>query len=61
VFQLCIVCYIYRKSACYSTETAYIYKFVAWYVSRVPQIYLGYSKPLDDTDLDTKQAYLILC
>jgi hypothetical protein len=47
---------------CYSTETAYIYKSVAWYVYRVPQIYLGYrAKPLDDTDLDIKQAYLILC
>jgi hypothetical protein len=26
----------------------------------MPKIYLGYSKPLDDTDLDVKQANLIL-
>jgi hypothetical protein len=26
----------------------------------MPKIYLGYSKPLDDTDLDIKQANLIL-
>ena len=31
-------------------QVSYDYLSVAWDISKIPEIYLGYSKPLDDTE-----------
>jgi hypothetical protein len=54
---------ICRKSACYNPETSYNYMSAAWWVLRCTAYLfkLRYSKPLDDTESDVRQANLILC